>query len=48
MQLYDGIGFVAQRPMTMGLLIIAVILILLPSIRAKLASVRARGVADGD
>ena len=48
MQLYDGIGFIAQRPMTMGLLAIAVFLMILPSLRAKLAALRAAGIADGD
>ncbi|MGR3290802.1 MAG: tripartite tricarboxylate transporter permease [Paracoccaceae bacterium] len=48
MQLYDGIGFVVQRPMTMGLLALAVGLIVLPSFRARLARLRAKGVADGD
>lgn len=48
MQLYDGIGFIAQRPMTMGLLILAVFLMVLPSYRARRARMRARGVADGD
>ena len=46
MQLYDGIAFVWERPMTMGLLIIAGILIILPSYRARRA--RKLGVADGD
>ena len=45
MQLYDGIGFVWQRPMTFGLLVIAVLLVLLPSYRARRA--RASSVADG-
>ena len=35
MQLYNGISFIVERPMTMGLLIVAVILIVLPSIRAR-------------
>ncbi len=48
MQLYDGIGFIAQRPMTMGLLVLAVVLMVLPSYRARRARLRARGVADGD
>lgn len=48
MQLYDGIGFILQRPMTMGLLVIAVILVILPSFRAHLARIRASGIADGD
>jgi len=48
MQLYDGIGFVLERPMTMGLLGIAAVLIILPSYRARRARLRAKGVADGD
>ncbi|AZV77294.1 tripartite tricarboxylate transporter permease [Parasedimentitalea marina] len=48
MQLYDGIGFILDRPMTMGLLGIAAILIILPSYRARRARLRAKGVADGD
>jgi len=48
MQLYDGIGFIAQRPMTMGLLALAVFLIVLPSLRARRAAIRASGTADGD
>ena len=48
MQLYDGIGFVLERPMTMGLLGIAVVLVALPSFRARRARARAKGVADGD
>ena len=48
MNLSDGISFMWQRPMTAGLLIIAVVLIFLPSIREQLASWRRRGVAEGD
>lgn len=48
MQLYDGFGFVLQRPMTMGLLAIAVFLVILPSYRARRARLRQEGVADGD
>jgi putative tricarboxylic transport membrane protein len=48
MQLYGGFDFILQRPMTMGLLILAVVLLLLPSLRANLARRRAKGVADGD
>ena len=47
MQLYDGVAFITERPMTMVLLCIAVLLILLPSIRAKQAKIKARGIADG-
>ena len=48
MQLYDGIGFILERPMTMGLLILAALLIILPAYRARRAKARAEGVADGD
>ena len=48
MQLYDGVGFIWERPMTMGLLTVAVLLIILPSYRARRARLRAEGVADGD
>lgn len=48
MSLYDGPAFLWERPMTLGLLLIAVILILLPSYRARRARIRAKGIADGD
>ncbi|MGB0439311.1 MAG: tripartite tricarboxylate transporter permease, partial [Paracoccaceae bacterium] len=48
MQLYDGVGFIWERPMTMGLLTIAAILVVLPSYRARITKRRANGVADGD
>ncbi|MCE8508853.1 tripartite tricarboxylate transporter permease [Ruegeria pomeroyi] len=48
MQLYDGLGFILERPMTMGLLALAAILVLLPSYRARRARLRAEGVADAD
>ncbi len=48
MNLYDGIGFVVERPLTLGLLILAAFLIVLPSHRARRARLRAQGVADGD
>ena len=48
MQLYDGVAFIWERPMTLGLLIIAVILVVLPSSRARRARARAAGVAEGD
>ena len=35
MQLYDGIGFILERPMTMGLLVIAALLIILPAYRSR-------------
>ncbi|MDB2361556.1 tripartite tricarboxylate transporter permease, partial [Amylibacter sp.] len=39
MQLYDGVAFITARPMTMVLLALAVLLILLPSIRSKQAKI---------
>ncbi|QFU09703.1 Tripartite tricarboxylate transporter TctA family protein [Rhodobacteraceae bacterium THAF1] len=48
MQLYRGLGFILERPMTLGLLILAAVLVLLPSFRAYRARRRARGVAEGD
>lgn len=48
MSLYDGPSFVWERPMTLGLLAIALILVILPSYRARRAKARATGVADGD
>jgi len=37
MQLYDGVGFIWERPMTLGLLIFAALLIVLPSVRNRKA-----------
>ncbi len=48
MQLYDGVAFIWERPMTAGLLVLAAVLVLLPSYRRLRARMRARGVADGD
>ena len=48
MQLADGVGFILDRPMTMGLLAIAVILVVLPSYRSRRARLRAEGVAGDD
>ena len=48
MQLYDGVAFIWERPMTLGLLVVSVALVLLPSFRARRAKLRAAGVADGD
>ena len=48
MQLYGGFDFIIERPMTLGLLIFAVVLLVLPSIRARLARQKAKGIADGD
>ena len=48
MQLYDGIAFVWERPMTLALLTLAVVLVILPSYRARRARIAAGGVAAGD
>src|SRR6056297_2678664 len=48
MQLYDGMSFILELPMTLGLLAVAALLVLLPSYRARRARRRAEGVADGD
>ncbi|MDA7428816.1 tripartite tricarboxylate transporter permease [Primorskyibacter aestuariivivens] len=48
MQLYDGMGFLIDRPMTLGLLVIAALLVVVPSYRARRAKARAKGIADGD
>ncbi|MBN8293706.1 tripartite tricarboxylate transporter permease [Rhodobacter sp. NTK016B] len=48
MQLYRGLDFIIERPMTLGLLVLAALLVLLPSYRARRARKRAQGVADGD
>ncbi|WP_293575128.1 tripartite tricarboxylate transporter permease [Phaeobacter sp.] len=48
MQLYDGLGFLMERPMTIGLLGFAMILVILPGYRARRARLRQAGVADGD
>src|SRR6056297_245422 len=48
MQLYRGLDFIVERPMTLGLLVLALLLVLLPSYRARRARKRAEGVADGD
>ncbi|MEX0302462.1 MAG: tripartite tricarboxylate transporter permease [Leisingera sp.] len=48
MQLYDGLGFVLERPMTLALLALAIILVVLPSYRARRARLRAEGAADAD
>ncbi len=48
MNLADGISFMWERPMTTALLVIAVVLLFLPSIREQLAAWRRRGIAEGD
>ena len=44
----DGVSFLWERPMTFGMLLFAVLLILLPGYRTRRARLRAKGVADGD
>ncbi|MGF1658904.1 MAG: tripartite tricarboxylate transporter permease [Rubrimonas sp.] len=48
MQLYDGFGFILERPMTMALLALSVVLVFLPGWRARRATRIARSVAQGD
>lgn len=43
MQLYDGISFIWERPITLALLVIAAILIVLPSFRARRAKAQENG-----
>ncbi len=44
----DGVSFLWERPMTLGMLLFAALLILLPGYRNRRARLRAKGVADGD
>lgn len=44
MRLYDGIGFIWERPMTLGLLVIAALLVILPSYRNQRARKKAHAV----
>lgn len=46
--LSDGISFMWERPMTLGLLIVAVVLVFLPSMRARLAALRKTGPVNQD
>ncbi|MCY4289820.1 MAG: tripartite tricarboxylate transporter permease [Aestuariivita sp.] len=48
MQLYDGISFIWQRPMTFCLLAIAALLIILPSYRERRTKTRTVAISDGD
>ncbi|WP_306152435.1 tripartite tricarboxylate transporter permease [Roseovarius sp. MMSF_3281] len=48
MQLYDGMSFIIDRPMTLALLVLAALLVVLPSYRARRAAARAKGVSEGD
>ena len=45
---YDGIAFIWERPMTLGLLLIALILVILPSIRDRRARNRSSRAGNGD
>ncbi len=46
--LTDGVSFMWERPMTLGLILIAVTFIILPAYRRRRALARQRGVAEGD
>ncbi len=46
--LTDGVSFMWQRPMTLGLLIVGMVLIFLPAYRRRRTAARAAGVAEGD
>ena len=48
MQLHEGVAFIVDRPMTLGLLAVAVLLVAAPSYRARRAKARQKGVAEGD
>jgi len=48
MNLYDGASFIWERPMTLGLLILSLVLVVLPSYRARRARLKAAGITDGD
>ncbi len=48
MQLYDGVSFIWERPMTAGLLVLAAVLVLLPGYRRLRTRMRARGIEGGD
>ena len=48
MQLYDGVGFIFERPMTLGLIILAMVLIVLPGLRSRFSKKIGGDVAEGD
>jgi putative tricarboxylic transport membrane protein len=48
MNLYDGASFIWERPMTLGLLILSLLLVVLPSYRERRMRIKAAGIADGD
>ena len=43
MQLYDGFAFITERPMTMALIAVALLLVILPTLRERLAARAAAG-----
>ena len=47
MNLTDGVSFMWERPMTTALLVLAIVLIFLPSIREQLAKLRRKGFTTG-
>lgn len=47
MQLYDGIGFILDRPMTLGLLVVAGLLVIIPSYRGRRAKSRKQDDTSG-
>ena len=48
MQLYDGVGFIFERPMTLVLIILAMVLIVLPGLRSRFSKKIGGDVAEGD
>ena len=48
MNLYDGAAFVWERPMTLGLLIVSLILVVLPFYRARRARLHEGRFENGD
>ena len=48
MQLYDGVSFIFERPMTLGLIILAIVLIILPSLRSRVSKLISDDIAKGD
>jgi len=48
MNLADGINFMWERPMTSALILLAIILIFLPTLRVQFGKFRRQGIASGD
>lgn len=44
----DDISFMWERPMTLILLVVGILMIIIPAYRNRMAKVREKGVADGD